>query len=65
LNRSILTSIRKNKEFLISGTVLNGRCVLRVCIMNFRTTKQDVQEIVEAVRRIGKKNDALLQSCDI
>jgi aromatic-L-amino-acid decarboxylase len=65
LNRSILNSIRKNKEFLISGTVLNGRCVLRVCIMNFRTTKQDVQEIVEAVRRIGKKNDALLQSCDI
>jgi aromatic-L-amino-acid decarboxylase len=62
LNRSILRSIRKKKEFLLSGTMIHGQYVLRGCIMNFRTTKQDVQEIVEAVRKIGKKNDALLQS---
>jgi len=62
LNQFILKSLRKNRKFLISGTVLKGRYVLRACIINYRTTKKDVQDIIEAVRNIGKKNDALLRS---
>ena len=65
LNRLIIKSIRENREFLISGTMLNGRYVLRACIVNYRTTKQDVKYIIQALREIGKKNDALLKSKDI
>lgn len=62
LNRAILISLRKNRRILISGTVLQGRFVLRACIVNYRTTKQDVQDIIEGIRKVGKRNDTLLRS---
>jgi glutamate/tyrosine decarboxylase-like PLP-dependent enzyme len=61
LQHAILSSLRKNKDMLLSGTTLKGRFVLRGCIVNYRTTQQDVKDIVEGVRKIGKKHDALLR----
>lgn len=43
----------------LAGTDLRGRFVLRTCIVNFRT-EDDVNGLVEAIRRIGRRIAAQL-----
>jgi hypothetical protein len=40
---------------------LNGRFLLRACIVNFRTTSADIQAIPGIVVRVGRTADADLR----
>ena len=34
---------------------LRGRFVLRACIVNYRSTREDIDRMLEAVRRLGSE----------
>ena len=51
----------KDSSILISSTVLNEIFVLRVCIVNYRTTKQDIKDILTIVRELGHIADKKLR----
>ena len=61
LNNSIVEEMRWDGRGLVSNTLLRGKYVLRVCIVNYRTKKKDIVEILEIIRIIGSKKDAELR----
>jgi aromatic-L-amino-acid decarboxylase len=61
LNQSVLSAMRKKGKMMLSGTVLRNTFVLRACIVNFRTTKQDIVEISEMIQDVGKTEDGTLR----
>ncbi|MGK7311602.1 MAG: pyridoxal phosphate-dependent decarboxylase family protein [Candidatus Longimicrobiales bacterium M2_2A_002] len=54
LNEALLDRIQRSGEAFVSNAVLNGRYVLRACIVNFNTTTDDVDALPEIVARIGR-----------
>ena len=61
LNQEIIEKMVKDPRILISSTVLNDIFVLRVCIVNYRTTKQDIKDILTIVREMGQITDKKLR----
>jgi aromatic-L-amino-acid/L-tryptophan decarboxylase len=61
LNTAIVTEIQAGGEVFLSNAVLDGRYALRACIVNFRTTEQDVRATPEIAVRLGRKLDAQMR----
>ncbi len=55
LNRRLLVALQQGGEVFLSNAVLDGRYLLRACVVNFRTTEQDVRAIPEIVLRTGRE----------
>jgi aromatic-L-amino-acid/L-tryptophan decarboxylase len=55
LNKSIANRIQAEGEAFISHAVIQNMYCLRVCIVNFRTTVEDIKELVDIVLRIGRE----------
>jgi aromatic-L-amino-acid/L-tryptophan decarboxylase len=53
LNEQIMAQVQKGGRAYVSNATVNGRFALRACITNFRTTKSDIDETVEAIRSAG------------
>lgn len=51
LNRELLDRINERQRVLISGTVIDGRFVLRFCILQFRTHQDRLEQGLEDLRR--------------
>ena len=62
LNRELLERLQAGGEAFVSNAVLDGRFLLRACIVNFRTSLADVQALPEIVVRVGRAVDASLRS---
>lgn len=58
LNRAVLDLLQRGGEAFVTHAVVDGRYVLRACIVNFRTTAADVAALPEIVARIGRDLDA-------
>jgi glutamate/tyrosine decarboxylase-like PLP-dependent enzyme len=52
-NRAILERLQLGGEAFITSTELAGRFVLRACIVNYRSTRADVERMLDAVKAIG------------
>jgi len=61
LNRELLDRLQRGGEAFVSNAVINGRFVLRACIVNFHTTRQDVEAIPGIVARLGRTIDEELR----
>jgi glutamate/tyrosine decarboxylase-like PLP-dependent enzyme len=61
LNQSIIEKTFEDQRIVISSTVLNEIFVLRVCIVNYRTTKQDIKNIISILRELGHAVDKKLR----
>jgi len=61
LNAEILTHIQRSGEAFISNAVIGDTFVLRACIVNFRTTREDIEALTHIVIRIGRQVDAQLR----
>ncbi len=61
LNQEILTRIEEGGEVFLSNAMLDGRFVLRMCIVNFRTSLEDVMALPEVVIRHGREADEALR----
>ncbi|MBD0778981.1 aspartate aminotransferase family protein [Maribacter sp. ANRC-HE7] len=55
LNESLVDKLQHGGEVFLSNAIVNGKYGLRGCIVNFRTSKKDIGEIIEIVVREGRK----------
>lgn len=60
LNEALLDGLQKGGNVFLSNAVVKGAYCLRACIVNFRTTKKDIQEIIEIVVAEGRRIHASL-----
>jgi len=55
LNEAILNELQTGGEIFLSNAIVHEKYCLRACVVNFRTSKKDIEEIVEIVIREGRK----------
>jgi aromatic-L-amino-acid decarboxylase len=55
LNRALLERLQLGGEAFLTSTELRGRFVLRACIVNYRSTRDDINRMIDAVRAIGRE----------
>jgi len=61
LNRALQARLEGGGELFVSNAVIEGRYLLRACIVNFRTTSKDIAEIPEIIVRYGREVHVELQ----
>jgi glutamate/tyrosine decarboxylase-like PLP-dependent enzyme len=54
LNRALLERLQLGGEAFLTSTELRGRFVLRACIVNYRSRREDVDRMLAAVVAIGR-----------
>ena len=62
LNEALLDAIQRGGEAFVSNAVAAGRYALRACIVNFHTTRDDVEAIPAIVVRLGRALDQRMRS---
>jgi glutamate/tyrosine decarboxylase-like PLP-dependent enzyme len=55
LNEQLLFALQEEGEAYLSNAVIRGRFALRACIVNFRTTEEDVDALPGIVVRTGRR----------
>ena len=50
LNERILAALQRAGSSYVSNTSINGRFALRGCVLNYRTTREDMQTLLDNVR---------------
>ena len=55
LNERLLNNIQQKGEAFLSNAVIQGKFCLRACIVNFRTTEKDIEEVIQLVVREGSE----------
>lgn len=61
LNTELLTRLQNSGEAYVSNAVIDGKFTLRACIVNFRTSVEDIEALPEIVLRIGREADKALR----
>jgi aromatic-L-amino-acid/L-tryptophan decarboxylase len=61
LNRELLARLQNSGEAYLSNAVIHGKFALRACIVNFRTSLEDVEALPPIVVRMGKELDLALR----
>lgn len=61
LNERLMTAIQMDGRVYPSNAVLNGRFVLRSCIVNFRTEAEEMDLLLDVAAELGSKLDAELR----
>lgn len=61
LNELLLTEIQKNGEVFLSNAMVLEKFCLRACIVNFRTSGNDIRDTIEIVVREGRRLHQYLQ----
>lgn len=55
LNAEILGTLQEGGELFVSNAEVDGKTLLRACIVNFRTGEENVRAIPEIVARYGRR----------
>lgn len=55
LNEALLNNLQTGGEVFLSNAIVKEKYCLRACIVNFRTSKRDIREIVEIIIKEGRK----------
>jgi glutamate/tyrosine decarboxylase-like PLP-dependent enzyme len=61
LNCELLDRLQRRGETFVSNAVVDGRYLLRACIVNFHTAQSDVEAVPDIVVPIGRDVDAELR----
>jgi aromatic-L-amino-acid/L-tryptophan decarboxylase len=62
LNQRLLAAIEKSGEAFISNAVIAGKYALRFCIVNFRTSTDDIEAMPQLLVRLGRQAHAELRN---
>ena len=65
LNGEIVGRLQREGEIFVSNAVVDDAFLLRACIVNFRTTLEDIRAMVEVVLRIGHEVDSSIRPKDL
>ena len=55
LNQKLLTAVEQSGEAFFSNAVVDGRFLLRACIVNFHTTSDDIETLPPLLSRLGRE----------
>ncbi|MGH3661020.1 MAG: pyridoxal phosphate-dependent decarboxylase family protein [Micromonosporaceae bacterium] len=55
LNERIMVSLQRDGSSYLSNATVNGRFALRGCVLNYRTTRDDMRTLLDDVRRIAQQ----------
>jgi aromatic-L-amino-acid decarboxylase len=55
LNQELLTSVEQSGDAFLSKAVIGGKVALRACVVNFRTTREDLEKVTELCARLGAR----------
>tara|TARA_R110002051_G_scaffold56046_1_gene103814 strand:+ start:1022 stop:2500 length:1479 start_codon:yes stop_codon:yes gene_type:complete len=61
LNEKLLNELQTGGELFLSNAIVNEMYCLRACIVNFRTSRKDIKEIIEIIIRLGRETHLKLQ----
>ncbi|MFK5972433.1 MAG: aminotransferase class V-fold PLP-dependent enzyme [Flavobacteriaceae bacterium] len=61
LNEEIVNTLQTGGEVFLSNALVNKKYCLRACIVNFRTSNKDIEEIIALVIKAGRKTHKLLK----
>jgi aromatic-L-amino-acid decarboxylase len=54
LNEKVMLRLQKGGSSYVSNTSVRGRFALRGCVLNYRTTRRDMEVLLEDVREAGR-----------
>ena len=57
LNAALMVRVQRSGDLYLSNALVDGRQLLRACIVNFRTTDEDVDSVPDRVRRLAEPLD--------
>ncbi|PTM07858.1 MAG: aspartate aminotransferase family protein [Bacteroidetes bacterium] len=61
LNETLVTRLQNGGKLFLSNAIINEQYCMRACIVNFRTSKKDIEEIIDIIVEEGAKiNKALI-----
>ncbi|WP_299106185.1 pyridoxal-dependent decarboxylase [uncultured Winogradskyella sp.] len=55
LNETLVTKLQEGGELFLSNAIVNEHYCMRTCIVNFRTTKKDIEESIAIIVKEGLK----------
>jgi glutamate/tyrosine decarboxylase-like PLP-dependent enzyme len=61
LNAELLIHLQRSGEAFLSNAIVGGTFLLRACVVNFRTSLEDIEALSPLVIRIGREVDAALR----
>ena len=65
LNSELLTRLQSSGEAYVSNAMVHGEFTLRACIVNFRTSLEDVLALLPLVVRLGREVDKALRPASL
>ncbi len=65
LNAELLTCLQRSGEAFLSNAVIEGKFLLRACVVNFRTSLEDIEALPGIVIRIGREVDTALRPAQL
>lgn len=55
LNKQLLDIVQREGHVFLTSTELNGEFTLRACIINFRTTEADLEQLLDVIADAGQR----------
>ncbi|WP_179348235.1 pyridoxal phosphate-dependent decarboxylase family protein [Winogradskyella pacifica] len=55
LNEDLVNTLQAGGELFLSNAIIDDKYCMRTCIVNFRTTKKDIEECIEIIINEGRK----------
>jgi aromatic-L-amino-acid decarboxylase len=65
LNSELLNHLQKSGEALLSNAVIKGTFLLRACVVNFRTSLEDIEALPGIITHIGREVDAAMRPLEL
>lgn len=61
LNEEVMLALERSGEAFVSHAIIDGVFVLRVCVVNFRTSEDDIKMLPALICQLGKMVDRMLR----
>jgi aromatic-L-amino-acid/L-tryptophan decarboxylase len=65
LNAELLIRLQKSGDAFLSNAMVKGKFLLRACVVNFRTSLEDIEALPDIVIRIGREVDADIRLAEL
>ena len=50
-----MVEVQRDGDSYLSNAMIGGRFALRACIVNYRTTRSDVERLLDTIRRVAAR----------
>ena len=61
LNETLVNNLQAGGEMFLSNAIVLNHYCLRTCIVNFRTTRKDIEECIDIIVKVGRTTHLSLQ----